>query len=64
MTSLCILILVSKHEGKRQFEGPRHRGKYNVTIGIRGIQWNGVDWIHLDQYWRALVNTVMNTQVP
>jgi hypothetical protein len=27
------------------------------------IEWEGVDWIHLDEnrdHWRALVNTVMN----
>jgi hypothetical protein len=30
------------------------------------IQWFGMDWIHLAQdrdYWRALVNIVMNLQV-
>jgi hypothetical protein len=31
------------------------------------LGWEGVDWIHLAQdrhKWRALVNTVMNFQVP
>jgi hypothetical protein len=34
---------------------------------LREIGWNGVDWIDLAQdrdQWRALVNTVMNFQVP
>jgi len=33
----------------------------------REIGWGGVDWIHMAQdedQWRALVNTVMNLQVP
>jgi hypothetical protein len=32
-----------------------------------GIGWDGMDWIDLAQdrdQWRALVNTVMNLQVP
>jgi hypothetical protein len=31
------------------------------------IEWGGVDWIGLTQdrnWWRALVNSVMNIQVP
>jgi hypothetical protein len=31
------------------------------------LAWNGMDWIDLAQdrnQWRALVNTVMNLQVP
>jgi hypothetical protein len=44
------MSLLGKHEGRR----PRH-------------SWEGVDWIHLAQdrdQWQALVNTVMNLQVP
>jgi hypothetical protein len=32
-------------------------------MDLREIGWNGMDWMDLDQ-WRALVNTVMNLQVP
>jgi hypothetical protein len=36
-------------------------------MDFRDIEWGGMDWIDLvhgrDQ-WRALVNTVMNPQVP
>jgi hypothetical protein len=30
-----------------------------VKMAVRGIEWEVVDWIH-----QALVNTVMNLQVP
>jgi hypothetical protein len=36
-------------------------------MALREIGWDGVDWLHLtddrDQ-WQAVVNTVMNLQVP
>jgi hypothetical protein len=39
----------------------------NIKMGLREIQWYGMDWIDLTQdrdQWRALVNTVMNHRVP
>jgi hypothetical protein len=36
-------------------------------MDLREIGWDGVDWIELAQdrdEWRALVNMVMNLQVP
>jgi hypothetical protein len=36
-------------------------------MGIRELGWGGIDWIDLAQdrdQWRALVNMVMNLQVP
>jgi hypothetical protein len=39
----------------------------NINIDLAEIGWDGVDWIDLAQdrdQWRALVNTVMNFQVP
>jgi hypothetical protein len=39
----------------------------NIKIDLREIGWDGVDWMDLVQdrdQWRALVNTVMNLQVP
>jgi hypothetical protein len=39
----------------------------NIKMDLRDIGWDGINWIDLtydrDQ-WRALVNTVMNFQVP
>jgi hypothetical protein len=52
-------ILVGKSEGKRPLGRPRYRLMGNVIMKLRGIMWEGVDWIHL-----ALVNTVMNLWVP
>jgi hypothetical protein len=39
----------------------------NVKMNLREIGWGGIDWIDLAQdrdQWRALVNTVINLQVP
>jgi hypothetical protein len=39
----------------------------NIRMDLREIGWDGMDWINLAQdrdWWRALVNTVMNLQVP
>jgi hypothetical protein len=36
-------------------------------MNLREIGWDGVDWIHLTQnrdHWWAVVNMVMNLQVP
>jgi hypothetical protein len=39
----------------------------NIKMDLRGIGWDGMDWIDVAKvgdYWRALVNTVMNLWVP
>jgi hypothetical protein len=39
----------------------------NIKMDLREIRWDGMDWIDLAEdrdQWRALVNTVMNLQVP
>jgi hypothetical protein len=53
--------LLGKPEGKRPLQRPRRRWEDNIKIDLREIGCDGMDWI--DQ-WRALVNTVMNLQVP
>jgi hypothetical protein len=60
-------ILVGKPEGKRPVGRPRYRLVDNIKMYLRDIRSGGVDWIDLAQdkdYWKALVNTVMNFQVP
>jgi hypothetical protein len=60
-------ILVEKPEGKRPLERPRHRWAVNIKMDLGEIRWSGMYWIYLVQdrnQWRALVNTVMNLQVP
>jgi hypothetical protein len=58
---------VGKPEGKRPLGRPGCRWVDNIKIVLRGVDWDGVDWIDLAQdrvQWRALVNTVMNLRVP
>jgi hypothetical protein len=53
--------------GKRPLGRPRCRWMDNIKIDLREIGWDVMDWIYLAQdrdQWRALVNTVMNLQVP
>jgi hypothetical protein len=57
---------VGKPEGKRPLGRPRHRWEDNIKRD-REIGWGGMDWFELAQdgdQWRALVNMVMNIQVP
>jgi hypothetical protein len=54
-------------EGKRPLGRPRRRWVDNIKMNLREIGWDGMDWIDLAQdrdQWRALVNAVMNLQVP
>jgi hypothetical protein len=58
---------VGKPEGKRPLGRPRRRWVDNITIYLREIGWDGMDWIDLTQdwdQWRAVVNTVMNLRIP
>jgi hypothetical protein len=64
LKNLLICILA---EGKRPLGRPRHGWADNIKMDLREIGWDGMDLIDLaqDRYqWRALVNTVMNLQVP
>jgi hypothetical protein len=61
------MILVGNPERKRPLGRPRRRWKDNIKLGLREIGRGGMEWIDGDQdrdHWRALVNTVMNLQVP
>jgi hypothetical protein len=60
-------ILVGKPEGKRPVGRPRRGWVDNTKMGLREMEWDGMDWIDLAQdrdQWRALVNPVMNFRVP
>jgi hypothetical protein len=60
-------ILVGMPEGKRPLGRPRRRWVNNIKMDLRGIGWDGMDWIDLAQdrdQWRALVTTVMDIHVP
>jgi hypothetical protein len=52
-----------KSEGKKALGRPRHRWEGNIRMDVRGVEYEGVDWIHLAEnrnQWRVVVNTVMN----
>jgi hypothetical protein len=60
-------LLVGKPDGKRPLGIPRCRCIDNIKMDLLKIGLSVVDWIGLaqDRYrWRALVNMVMNLQVP
>ena len=47
--------------------GPRRRWEGNIKMNLYGVERGGVDWKDVAQdrdRWRALVNVVMNLQVP
>jgi hypothetical protein len=56
-------ILVGKREGERPLGRPRHRWEDNIKMDLKETGWGGMDWIDLAQD-RAIVNMVMNLQVP
>jgi hypothetical protein len=60
-------VLVGKLEGKIPLGRSRRRCVDNIKMDLREIGWDGVDWIDMAQdrdWWRALVNTMFNLQVP
>ena len=59
-------VLVGKTEGKRPLGRPRRRWEDNIKMDLWEVGGGG-DWMELAQdrdRWQALVNTVMNLQVP
>jgi hypothetical protein len=60
-------LFVGKPEGKRPLGKPRRRWIDNIKMDRLEIGVSVVNWIGLaqDRYrWRALVNALMNLQVP
>jgi hypothetical protein len=56
-----------RQEGKIPLGRPRRRWVDNIKMDLLEIRWGGLDWIALIQdrdKWRALVNAVMDLQVP
>jgi hypothetical protein len=60
-------LLVGKPEGKRPLGIPRRRRVHNIRMDLGEVGWGDVDWIGLAQdrnRWTALVNSVLNLQIP
>jgi hypothetical protein len=60
-------ILVGRPEGRRPLGRPRCRWEDNIKMDLRETGFGDVDWTHLAQdrdRWQAVVNTMMNLQVP
>ena len=54
-------------EGERPLGRPRHRWEDNIKMDLQELGCGGMDWIEVTQdrdRWRAVVNAVMNLQVP
>ena len=60
-------VLMGKPEGKRPLGRPSRRWEDNIMMYLQEVVWRDMDWIDVAQgrdRWRALVNVVMNLQVP
>ena len=58
---------MGKPEGKRPLGKPRRRWEDDIKMDLQEVGFGGMDWIDLAEArdrWRALVNAVMNLQVP
>ena len=58
---------MGKPKGKRPLGRPRRRLEDNIKMDLLEVGCGSIDWIELAQErdkWRALVNEVMNLQVP
>jgi hypothetical protein len=53
--------------GKRPLGRPKHKWEDNIKLDLRERGWGAVDWMDLAEdrdQWKALVNMVINLQVP
>jgi hypothetical protein len=60
-------VLVGKPEAKRPLGRPRHRWGDNIKVDLQEVECEGKDWSDVAQdsdRWQAIVNVVMNLQVP
>ena len=63
----ALKILTGKPTGKRPLGRPRRRWEDNIRMDLEEIGINARNWVDPAQdrnYWRALVNAVLNLRVP
>jgi len=61
------MVLVGILEGKRPHGRPRPRWEDNFKMVLQVVGCGGMDWIELAEdrdWWRAVVNAVMNLLIP
>jgi hypothetical protein len=66
-SSVVYRILVEKPAGRRAMGRPRLRRENCIKMDLQGVGCGDMDWINLGQdrdRWRALVNAVMNDELP
>jgi hypothetical protein len=59
-------LLIGQPESWRQLGRFWCRWENNITVELREIEWESLNWIHLAQdrdHWGTLLNTVMNLRV-
>jgi hypothetical protein len=52
--------LVGNSEGKRPQGRPRHRHVDNTKMDLREVEWGGMDWIDVVQYYCKVAVMVWN----
>ena len=60
-------ILTGKPTGKRPSGRPRRKWEVNIRMNFKEIGINTSNWVDSAQdrdYWRAVVNVLLNLQVP
>jgi hypothetical protein len=60
-------VVVGKPERNKPDVRPRHGWEDNIKMDLQEVGCGDMDWIELAHYrdgWRALVNALMNLQVP
>ena len=60
-------ILTGKPTGKIPLGRPRRRWEDNIRVDLEEIGINAGNWVNSAQdrdYWRALVNAILNLRVP
>ena len=63
----ALKILTGTPTGKKPLGRPRREWEDNIRMHVKEICINTRNWVDLAHdwnYWRALVNTVLNLQIP